>query len=183
MLQAQYPRCAKTNFLLLHNGSILGFAQLRRDLLIAVAPGLFPYIQGSTDSELMFYLALTLGLQVDPIAAIEKMVDLIESEAHRKGIHNPVEMTACVADGTRLYAFRYRSQGQPPSLFLSTNLDALEDLHPSYGGFEKGAIAVVSEPLDGLTDHWQEIPESTVTIVENGQVTTQPFQPQPVAVI
>jgi predicted glutamine amidotransferase len=171
------------NWLFMHNGSIREFTKLRRDLLMAVAPGLFPFIQGSTDSELMFYLALTFGLEFDPIAGVEKMVDLVETEARRKGIHNPVEMTLCVSDGERIYAFRYRSQGRPPSLFHSTSLDALEDLHPSYGGFEKGARAVVSEPLDGLTDHWQEIPDSTVAIVEKGTVTTKPFQPQPVAVI
>ena len=171
------------HWLFIHNGSIRGFAELRRDLLMAVAPRLFSDIQGSTDSELMFYLALTFGLEVDPVAGVEKMVDLVESEAKRKGIRNPIEMTVCVTDGERLFAFRYRSQGRPPSLFHSTNLDALEDLHPSYGGFEEGAIAVVSEPLDGLTDHWHGIPDSTVAIVENGRVTTKPFQPQPVAVI
>jgi glutamine amidotransferase len=171
------------NWLFMHNGSIRQFTKLRRDLLMAVAPGLFPSIQGSTDSELMFYLALTFGLENNPIAGVEKMVDLIETEAKRKEIHNPIEMTLCVTNGERLYAFRYRSQGRPPSLFHSTSLDALEDLHPSYGGFEEGALAVVSEPLDGLTDHWQEIPESTVAIVENGSVTTKPFQPQPAAVI
>jgi glutamine amidotransferase len=167
----------------MHNGSIRQFADLRRDLLMAVAPRLFPSIEGSTDSELMFYLALTFGLEIDPIAGVERMVDFIESEAHRKRIDNPVEMTLCISDGKRLYAFRYRSQGRPPSLFHSTSVDALEDLHPSYGGFEEGAIAVVSEPLDGLTDHWQEIPAGTVAIVENGEVTTRTFEPQPLAVL
>lgn len=170
------------HWLFMHNGSIRQFTDLRRDLLMAVAPRLFPCIQGSTDSELMFYLALTFGLEVDPIAGVEKMVDLIETEAKRKEIHNSLEMTLCISDGERIYAFRYRSQGRPPSLFHSTSLDALEDLHPSYGGFEEGALAVVSEPLDGLTDHWQRIPDSTVTIVENGEVRTQPFQPQPLTV-
>ena len=167
----------------MHNGSIRQFAELRRDLLLAVAPKLFPAIEGSTDSELMFYLAITFGLEIDPIAGVERMVDFIETEARRKHIHNPVDMTLCVSDGQRLYAFRYRSQGRPPSLFHSTNVDALEDLHPSYGGFDKGAIAVVSEPLDGLTDHWQKIPGSTVAIVENGEVATQAFEPQPLAVL
>jgi glutamine amidotransferase len=170
------------HWLFMHNGSIRQFTDLRRNLLLAVAPGLFPAIQGSTDSELMFYLALTFGLEIDPIAGVEKMVDFVESEARRRDIVNPVEMTLCISDGERLYAFRYRSQGCPPSLFHSTSLDALEDLHPSYGGFEEGAVAVVSEPLDGLTDHWHEISESTVAIVEGGAVETRPFEPRPLAV-
>ncbi len=169
------------HWLFMHNGSIQQFSELRRELLMAVAPHLFPSIQGNTDSELMFYLALTFGMEVDPVAGVEKMVDFIETAASKRGIINPVEMTICTSDGHSLYAFRYRSQGRPPSLFHSTTLDALEDLHPSYGGFEQGALAVVSEPLDGLTDHWREIPKSTVAIVTGGQVTTQPFTPRPLA--
>jgi len=170
------------HWLFMHNGSIRRYSELRRDLLLAVAPGLFPSIGGNTDSELMFYLALTFGLEVDPSAGVERMVDFIETEAKRKGITNPVDMTLCICDGERLFAFRYRSQGRPPSLFHSTSVDALEDLHPSYGGFEEGALAIVSEPLSGLSEHWHEIPDSTVVIIENGKVRTEPFQPQPVAV-
>jgi len=169
-------------WLFMHNGSIRNFADLRRDLLMAVAPGLFPSIEGSTDSELMFYLALTFGLEMDPVAGVERMVDFIETEAKRRDITNVLEMTLCICDGERIHAFRYRSQGTPPSLFHSTSMDALEDLHPSYSGFEKGALAVVSEPLSDLSDHWQEIPESSVAIVEAGEVKIQPFQPQPVRV-
>ena len=76
-------------WLFMHNGSIRQFADIRRDLLLAVAPGLFSSIEGSTDSELMFYLALTFGLEIDPIAGVEKMVDVVEPEAKRKNIHTP----------------------------------------------------------------------------------------------
>lgn len=169
-------------WLFMHNGSIRNFADLHRDLLLAVAPGLFPSIEGSTDSELMFYLALTFGLETDPVAGVERMADFIESEAKRRGITNVLEMTICICDGEKIYAFRYRTQDTPPSLFHSTSMDALEDLHPSYGGFKKGALAVVSEPLSDLSEHWQEIPASSVAIVEAGEVRVQPFQPQPVRV-
>ncbi len=143
---------------------------------------LFPSIEGSTDSELMFYLALTFGLEVDPVAGVERMVDFIEAEAERRGFNDSVEMTLCICNGQRIYAFRYSTQGTPPSLYHSTSMDALEDLHSSYGGFGETALAVVSEPLSDLSDHWQEIPESTVVIVEGGKVETRPFQPQPVRV-
>ena len=42
----------------------LPVGQARPDL--AVEPALFPEIEGSTDSELFFYLALTFGLEEDP---------------------------------------------------------------------------------------------------------------------
>lgn len=167
------------NWLFMHNGSIRSFAEVRRHLLMAVDPELFPSIQGTTDSELMFYLALTFGLEEDPVSGVARMVAFIEAEGRGRRIPSPLEMTLCVSDGELLYAFRYSSDGTPPSLFHSTSTDALEDLHPSYGGFERGARAIVSEPLDDLTEHWQEIPESTVTIVAPGTVTTEAFAPQP----
>src|SRR5690242_21116529 len=46
-------------WLWVHNGLIRDFERLRRDLMLAIAPELFPAIVGSTDSEVMFYLALT----------------------------------------------------------------------------------------------------------------------------
>ena len=42
---------------------------MRRELLMAVEPSLFDDIAGSTDSEVLFYLALTFGLEDDPSAA------------------------------------------------------------------------------------------------------------------
>nr|WP_261564715.1 class II glutamine amidotransferase [Frankia gtarii] len=49
-------------WLFVHNGYIDSFDLLRRDLLMAVRPDLFSNIKGSTDSEVMFHLALTFGL-------------------------------------------------------------------------------------------------------------------------
>ena len=53
-------------WLFVHNGMIAGIPVLRRDLLMAVDPSLFNDITGSTDSELVFHLALTFGLEDDP---------------------------------------------------------------------------------------------------------------------
>ena len=47
---------------------------LRRDLMLAIAPDQFADVQGSTDTEVVFHLALTLGLEDDPIGAMEQTV-------------------------------------------------------------------------------------------------------------
>ena len=49
-------------WLFVHNGYIGDFWRLRRELLLQVDPVLFRGIEGSTDSEVMFYLGLTFGL-------------------------------------------------------------------------------------------------------------------------
>ena len=55
-------------WLFVHNGFVADYVRLRRELLLAVDPGLFEHIEGSTDSELMFFLALTFGLAEEPLA-------------------------------------------------------------------------------------------------------------------
>src|SRR4051812_18822730 len=44
-------------WLWMHNGAIKDFRMLKRDLVMAVDPERYPFIAGSTDSEVMFYLA------------------------------------------------------------------------------------------------------------------------------
>ena len=46
------------------------FHRLKRDLALAVDESLYASIEGSTDYELLFYLALTFGLQEDPEGAV-----------------------------------------------------------------------------------------------------------------
>src|SRR5438309_88008 len=38
-------------WLWMHNGSLAGFQQVKRDLVLAVDPSLYPSIEGSTDTE------------------------------------------------------------------------------------------------------------------------------------
>ena len=65
-------------WLWMHNGSITQFHDVKRDLMLAVDPSLYPDVEGSTDSEAFFFLALTLGLEDDPPGAVARAVGLIE---------------------------------------------------------------------------------------------------------
>src|SRR5262245_51459742 len=88
-------------WLWMHNGSIAQFAKLKRELAFAVDPVLYPVMEGSTDSEMMFFLALTNGLRDDPAEAVARTVGLIEAAARAHGVDNAVQMTIAVADGVR----------------------------------------------------------------------------------
>ena len=59
-------------WLFMHNGFLDGFHEVKRDLALAVDPALYPEIEGTTDTELMFYLALTFGLEDDPPEAVAR---------------------------------------------------------------------------------------------------------------
>ena len=167
-------------WLFVHNGLIDGFRRLRRDLLLEVDPELFDGIAGSTDSELLFHLALTLGLEENPVAAMEAAVGHVEARARAQEIDNPVQMTVGISDGERLWAFRYSSQHESRSLFVSEDVEAVQALHPENERLQRlraGARVVVSEPLADLAGAWREVPESTALVIEDGAVEQRAFQP------
>ncbi len=163
-------------WLFMHNGFIEGFPRLRRELLLAVAPELFPYVRGSTDSELMFFLALTLGLDDDPIGAVERMAGLVEATGRARGIGAPLQMTLGVSDGRHIFAFRYSTQGRSKNLFHSLNVESLREINPD---LPAGTYAIVSEPLTNLSESWERIPESSVVTVFAGEIEKRPFTPRP----
>jgi glutamine amidotransferase len=89
-------------WLFVHNGVLAGFDAMRRDLMLAVDPSLFTGIRGSTDSEVLFHLALTFGLQEDPVLALERAVGFVEETARRHDIPAPVQASIGLTDGNRL---------------------------------------------------------------------------------
>jgi len=169
------------NWLWMHNGLIRDFSKVKRDLVMAVDPVLFADIQGTTDSEVMFYLALTFGLREDAVTAVEKVIGFVEEVGRSHGVENPIQMTVATADGTNLYAFRYSSEGQSRSLFYSRDLPSLRKLHPDVEGLARlddETRIVVSEPLGDLPGAWIEAPEAHYGIVQPGDDMLAPLVPK-----
>jgi len=167
-------------WLWMHNGLIRDFAQVKRELVLAVDPSLFPSIEGTTDSECMFYLALTFGLEDDPVLAVERMVGCVEKTGRDHGVEHPIQMTVATTDGRSIWAFRYSSEGDSRSLYFSTRMDTLKALYPEsvLTRLSDETRAVVSEPLGDLPGAWNEVPESTVGIIQPGADELRPFAPR-----
>jgi predicted glutamine amidotransferase len=164
-----------------HNGVIYDFQRVKRDLVLAISPHLFPEICGSTDSEIMFFLALTFGLENDPIAAVERTIGLIEDVGRKHGVARPLQMTLAIMDGKTLYAFRYSSEGKSRTLFCSASIATLRQHFPDVGTFSDDARAVVSEPLGTIEDAsrvWIEVPESSAVRVAGGAVNISSIKPR-----
>jgi len=169
-------------WLWMHNGAIREFSSVKRDLAFAVDPSLYPLIEGSTDTELFFYLALSLGLQDDPPAAVARAVGLIEAAGHAHGIEHPIMMTVATTDGASLWVFRYSSERNSRSLFFSTDVETLRAQYPDHPVLHKLSAEsrlVVSEPLGDLAGVWNEMPEASCSIVLQGEHKLRPFTPQP----
>jgi glutamine amidotransferase len=168
------------HWLWMHNGLLAGFAAMKRDLVMAVDPELFPSIEGSTDSEVLFYLALTFGLQDDPPTAVARAVGLVEEVGRAHGVAFPVQMTVATTDGRRVWAFRYSTEGQSRSLFRNTDVAMLKAQYPENPVLHHLADStrvVVSEPLGDLKGAWHEVPESSCLIIEAGAEELREFQP------
>jgi predicted glutamine amidotransferase len=166
-------------WLFMHNGFIADFAAIRRDLALAIDPSLYSSLRGQTDTETLFYLALTLGLEADPPAAVAEAIGLIEVAGERRGVKYPFQGTVATTNGERLWVFRYSSEGRSRSLFFSRDIRTLRVLYPRRAILQQlsdDARLVVSEPIGDLPGAWNEVPESSYGIVGGGEDELRPFR-------
>jgi predicted glutamine amidotransferase len=167
-------------WLWMHNGAVAQLPRLKRDLVFAVDPELYPHIQGSTDSEIMFFLALTFGLRDDPPTAVARMAGFVESVAAAHGVENALQMTIATSDGSRLWAFRYSTERHSRSLFYSTDVETLQRMHPDntmLAQLSEQSRLVVSEPLGDLAGAWNTVPEGAYGVVTGDADDMRPFKP------
>jgi glutamine amidotransferase len=105
-------------------------------------------VRGATDSEALFGLALSLGLEDDPLGALALAISRIEERA-------PVVGSFGISDGEMLWVVRHATAGDAPSLFVSAADDRL----------------VICEPRDVLpATAWERVPEATALTVGRGGV-------------
>jgi predicted glutamine amidotransferase len=169
------------HWLFMHNGYINEFATIKRDLILAVDPSLYPEIKGQADTEVLFYLALTFGLEDDPPAAVEQAIGLVETIAGRHGVPHPFQGTIATTDGERIWAFRYSSERNSRTLFYTTDVPTLRKLQPErqlLKEFSDDARLIVSEPLGDVAGVWNEVPESTYGVIGPDHAEMRPFQPK-----
>jgi glutamine amidotransferase len=168
-------------WLWVHNGLVRDFHLIKRDLALAVDESLYADMEGSADSEMLFYLALTFGLEDDPPTAVERMVGFVEEVGHRHGVEHPIQMTIGTSDGKTLWAFRYSSEGDSRTLFYSTDMRMVRELYPDRQRLQEVSDEtriIVSEPLVDLPGAWNEVPESSYGVVQEGQDELHEFRPR-----
>ena len=171
-------------WLFMHNGYVDELATVKRDLILAVDPSLYPHIAGQADTELLFYLALTFGLEDDPQEAVARTIGLVESVGHQHGIKYPFQGTIATTDGERTWAFRYSSERKSRSLFFTGSVPALRQLYPErevLSEVSDDARLIVSEPIGDLPGAWNEVPESSWGLVGRGEDQLHPFKVKPPA--
>jgi len=167
-------------YLMMHNGGILNFQKIRRDLLTRLADPFFEWIKGQTDSEHIFALLMQHmtnrrnGKKL-PLSAIADCFNQtfteLEDIKRKNDLPEPSVYNTVVTDGDRIIATRY-----------STDPDkAIRTLYYAYGekyvcennvcrmvpgGLKPGSFLVVSEKLDQAADEWIEVPINHCLMIE-----------------
>jgi len=169
-------------WLFMHNGFIDGFAKMKRDLVLAIDPSLFPQIMGTTDTEVLFHLALTFGLDDDPPQALARAIGLVEAHGHAQNVDYPFQGTIATTNGDSLWVFRYSSQGRSRSLYFTRDVPTLREQYPDREILREvsdDTRLVVSEPIGDLPGAWIEMPEASYGIVSKAGDQLLPFAPKP----
>jgi predicted glutamine amidotransferase len=135
----------------MHNGQIEKFERLRRPLETMLPDNLYAVRLGTTDSELIFLLALHFGLDSAPLFAIREAISFIERLSIHFGLGADVRFTAAFSDGERLYAVRYATHEVAPTLYASP--------------MGSGGYCLVSEPLDDNRESWMSIPTQSAVVL------------------
>ncbi|GHC32780.1 class II glutamine amidotransferase [Gemmobacter nanjingensis] len=148
----------------MHNGQVGGYDNFRRHAEMLIPDTLYAARKGATDSEALFLAAVAEGLEEDPRGAMERAAAAFIRLAREKGDAPHLRLTVAMSDGQRLYAMRYATDEQAPSLYHRWS--------PTRGG-----RAVVSEPLERGEQDWLEIPEASFCTFEGDGLTVEPFLP------
>ena len=154
------PNChpfSHGRWMFMHNGQIGGYETVRRDLESRIPDRYYLHRQGSTDSELIFYLLLANGLDRDVAGALRTVIDMVEDAMAGAGITQPFRFTASLTDGETIYAVRHASDEKPPTLYHSAR---------------DGGLMVVSEPLDTEKEQWRAVPPEHVLVVRGDNEPT-----------
>ncbi|HRO14242.1 MAG TPA: class II glutamine amidotransferase [Paracoccus sp. (in: a-proteobacteria)] len=146
----------------MHNGQFGGYDGWRRSAELMIPDAFYAHRKGATDSEALFLAALGDGLDDDPAGALARATARFESLARTRGALPHVRLTAAFSDGKRLYAVRYATDDQAPTLFHRWSAN-------------RGGRAVVSEPLETDEADWLEVPQGSFCVFEGETVTVTPF--------
>ncbi|ADZ91143.1 class II glutamine amidotransferase [Marinomonas mediterranea] len=142
---------AYKEWLFMHNGQIGEYDELKWMLDRAIPEHLYGHRRGATDSEAIFLLLLSNGLESNPEGAVEKTLTQIRNMMIEKNIEEPLRFTSVFSNGKDMWAVRYSSDEQAPSLYIK-NFD--------------NHLVIGSEPLELSGDGWELIPPSSLIKID-----------------
>ena len=137
----------------MHNGKIGNWLDCRKDVEDLIDQVHYPHREGTTDSEALFLVALSKGLIHDPIRAFHETLHAVRKVMEKHHSDEPMRISCALTDGKEIWAFRYSSDDQSPSMYFgSPQTRASEDSSHSI-------TTIASEPSDSEAAHWFKVEE------------------------
>jgi glutamine amidotransferase len=176
-------------FALAMNGDLFDFARMRYDLLEHIPPALSSRIEGTTDSE--WFYALALAQLADPFAACtasemaaaaRQALTIVRDVRQRRGIDTQSPINLALSDGSNLVAtrfvFDYGWYPQDDSFFAPEREHDYTTLYYATATTDgwadpedrvvldrpTGSLVVASEPLTADRRAWARAPEYSMLI-------------------
>lgn len=176
------------NWMLMHNGEISHFLDIKRHLCDLLDDDLYQWIKGSTDSEHLFalFLQLAKGRKCNSLVEVAALLSLtfktIDSLLEKYARKNACYYNICLTDGKRIVASRYCTNKniQPESLhYLKGDYFwSKKDFLKTKDTTNKPCVIVSSEKLTDFTKAWQTVPANHFLLVEEDyQIQIEPIYP------
>ena len=144
---------AAGHHLFMHNGQIGDYERLRRGIDAMIPERSYGLRQGTSDSEAIFLIAWSERFETDPVGAVGRSLAAIRSIMLAAGTRKALRFAAAHGDGERLWAYRWASDGRPPSLYWR---------RMPHG------VVVASEPYDDEAGVWTAMPPASLLQVDRG---------------
>ena len=162
-------------WMLMHNGDISNFVEVKRHLRRLLDDDIYHWIQGETDSEHLFalFLQYAKGKNLEDIHVVgdvllqtfEAIQDLVET--YSEG--GPSYFNICLTDGERIVATRYCTDRNfhPESLHYIVGYgDAENPIQPKQDKDQHPSFALVSsEQLTHWNTAWHKVPENHMLLI------------------
>lgn len=172
------------DWMLMHNGEINNFNQVKRHLRHLLDDDIYDWIKGDTDSEHLFALFLQLAkgrdfTQLSVVAdVLQETMQKIEELIKEFGTSGPSYFNICLTDGSRIIATRYCSNPKKKTLtlhYLVGYVLSTQDVWDKEEG-SPAYVVVSSEKLNDLDIGWEEVPAQTMVLIdENKTIDLRPL--------
>lgn len=170
-------------YLMMHNGGIPGFKEIKRDMVNLLSNHFYQWIFGATDSEHIFALYmqtvadLSKGKQGDELPlkflaeCFAKTFGQIETLKAKRGLETISVYNMVITDGSRMIATRYSTDpdNESRTLYYARGKKYVCEgnvcqMLPDNGS--NHSILVASEKLDEFIEEWVPVADNKVLLIE-----------------
>jgi glutamine amidotransferase len=172
-------------WMLMHNGGVGDFITVKRHMRHLLDDDIYHWIQGDTDSELIFalFLQLSKGRDISTLSVAGDVLQETLSITHDLVVrYNSKESSffnICLTNGEQMIATRYCSDANAmPETLHYMNRDHLLRDNPDLNDTDKdyNFTVITSEKLTNFHVDWQEVPRNTLLLVDKSkQITLRPL--------